>query len=122
MQMCLNTYSRRINLASNVFLNGYACNKNIRNGIIPKNIIPSRNAIDCLPRADYNDLKREFSQHIQLHVTEKMNSTIARCTIGSIIFYPRFTHDVCNYLSYESGSNIDRRVAVILLVIFEVIT
>ena len=48
-----------------------------------------RNIIDNLPHVDYNDLKYEFGQYVQLHITEKVTNTMKSRTIGAIVMGPR---------------------------------
>ena len=48
-----------------------------------------RNIVDNLPHVNYNDLKYEFGQYIQLHVTQKVANTMKIRTIGAIVLSPR---------------------------------
>ena len=54
----------------NEFLNAFGSKDTIADGLSPRNII------DNLPHVDYNDLKYEFGQYVQLHVTEKVTNTM----------------------------------------------
>ena len=67
----------------NTFLNAFGSNDSIADGLSPRNII------DNLPHIDYNDLKYEFGQYVQLHVTEKVTNTMASRTIGTIVLGPK---------------------------------
>ena len=67
-----------------------------------------------LPHIDYNHLKYEFSQYVQLHVTEKVTNTMKSCTIGTIVLGPKNILGSYTYMSLESGSKIDGRVIAVL--------
>jgi hypothetical protein len=99
----------------NVFLNAFGSKDSISDGLSPRNII------DNLPHVDYNDLKYEFGQCVQLHVTESKTNTMKSRTIGAIVLGPRRLQGQCNYMSLETGAKIDGRVVAELPLTEEVI-
>jgi len=88
---------REIVKQGNEFLNAFGTKDSISDGLSPRNII------DNLPHVDYNDLKYEFGQYVQLHVTEKLANTMKSRTIGAIVLGPRRIQGQYNYMSLETG-------------------
>ena len=85
----------------NAFLNAFGTKYCAANGLSPRNII------DNLPHLDFNDLKYEFGNYAQLHVTEKTTNTTKSCTIGAIVLGPRNIQGQYNYMLLETGEKID---------------
>ena len=98
------------------FLNAFGSNDSIADGLSPRNII------DNLPHIDYNDLKYEFGQYVQLHVTEKVTNTMVSRTIGAIVLGPQLIQGKYNFMSLETGVAIDGRVVAVLPITNEVVT
>jgi len=99
---------RELIMQGNEFLNAFGTKDTIADGLSPRNII------DNLPHVDYNDLKYEFSQYLQIHVTEKVTNTMKSRTIGAIVLGPRKIQGRYNYMSLETGVIIDGRVVAVL--------
>ena len=81
-----------------------------------------RNLIDNLPHVDYNDLKYEFGQYVQLHETNPKTNTMQSRTIGAIVLGPQNITGTYNYMSLETGQQIDGRVVATLPMTADVIT
>jgi len=77
--------------------------------------------IDNLPHVDYNDLKYELGEYVQLRVTEKFTNNMKTRTIGAIVLGPRKIQGQYNYMSLESGEQRDGRVVARLPLTVEVI-
>ena len=88
----------------NTLLNAFGSKESIASGLSPHNVI------DGLPHVDYNDLKFEFGQYVQLHVEQKVTNTMKSCTIGAIVLGPKSIQGRYNYMSLETGKLIDGRV------------
>ena len=99
----------------NEFLNAFGSKDILGDGLTPRNII------DNLPHIDYNDLKYEFGQYIQLHVTEKVTNTMKSRTIGAIVMGPRKIQGRYNFMSLETGAEINGRVVAEIPLTVEVI-
>ena len=99
----------------NVFLNAFGNKDNVANGLT------SRNIIDNLPHIDYNDLKYEFGEYVQIHITEKVTNTMKSRTIGAIVLGPRKIQGQYNFMSLETGEQRDGRVVARLPITQEVI-
>ena len=99
---------RELIMQGNEFLNAFGTKDTIADGLSPRNII------DNLPHVDYNDLKYEFGQYVQIHVTEKVTNTMKSRTIGAIVLGPRKIQGRYNYMSLETGVVIDGRVVAVL--------
>ena len=99
----------------NAFLNAFGTKDNMAQGLSPRNII------DNLPHIDYNDLKYEFGQYVQLHVTQKFTNTMKSRTIGAIVLGPRDIRGTYNFMSLETGEKIDGRVVAELPITEDVI-
>ena len=95
---------REIIKQGNTFLNAFGPKDGIGDGLTPRNII------DNLPHIDYNDLKYEFGQYVQLHIQEPITNTMKSRTIGAIVLGPRNVTGRYNYMSLETGAQIDGRV------------
>ena len=95
-------------MQGNAFLNAFGTVDSVANVLSPRNIINN------LPHIDYNHLKYEFGQYVQLHVTEKITNTMKSCTIGTIVLGPKNILGSYTYMSLESGSKIDGRVIAVL--------
>ena len=67
----------------NVFLNAFGNKENVAAGLTLRNII------DNLPHIDCNDLKYEFGEYVQIHVTEKVTNTMKTRTIRAIVLSPQ---------------------------------
>jgi hypothetical protein len=106
---------REIIKQGNEFLNAFGLKNNITSGLTPRNII------DNLPHIDYNDLKYEFGQYVQLHITEKVTNTMKSRTIGAIVMGPGNLWGKYNFMSLETGMAINSRVLASLLITNEVI-
>ena len=70
---------------------------------------------------DYNDLKYEFGEYVQLHVTEKFTNNMKTHTIGAIVLGPRKIQGQYKYMSLESGEQREGRVVTRLPLTDEVI-
>jgi hypothetical protein len=88
----------------NTFLNAFGSKDSIASGLSPRNVI------DGLPHIDYNDLKFEFGEYVQLHVEQKITNTMKSRTIGAIVLGPKNILGRYNYMSLETGKLIDGRV------------
>ena len=99
---------REIIKQGNAFLNAFGTKDCVANGLSPRNII------DNLPHLDFNNLKYEFGNYAQLHVTKKTTNTMKSCTIGAIVLGPRNIQGQYNYMLLETGEKIDGRVVEIL--------
>ena len=99
----------------NEFLNAFGSKDSLADGLSPRNII------DNLPHVDYTDLKYEFGQYVQLHVTEKVTNTMKSRTIGAIVMGPRKIQGRYNFMSLETGAAIDGRVVAELPLTVDVI-
>ena len=106
---------RELILQGNEFLNAFGSNDTLGDGL------SARNIINNLPHVDYNDLKYDFGQYVQLHVTEKVTNTMLSRTIGEIVLSPRQIQGQYNFMSLETGAKIDGRVVAILPLIPEVV-
>ena len=106
---------RELILQGNEFLKEFGSNDTLGDGL------STRNIIDNLPHVDYNDLKYEFGQYVQLHVTEKVTNTMLSRTIGAIVLSPRQIQGQYNFMSLETGAKTDCRVVAILPLIPEVV-
>ena len=62
-----------------------------------------QNIVDNLPHVDYNDLKYEFGQYVQLRVTQKVTTTMKSRTIGAILLSPRRIQGQYNFMPLETG-------------------
>ena len=106
---------RELIAQGNSFLNAFGSKDEVGQGMTPRNII------DNLPHVDYNDLKYEFGQYVQLHIQEKVTNTMKSRTIGAIVMGPRDIRGRYNYMSLETGAQIDGRVVAELPLTEEVI-
>ena len=106
---------RELVMQGNTFLNAFGNKDLLDDGLSPRNII------DNLPHVDYNDLKYEFGEYVQLHVTEKFTNNMKTRTIGAIVLGPRKIQGQYNYMSLESGEQRDGRVVARLPLTAEVI-
>ena len=106
---------RELVTQGNEFLNAFGTKDSVADGLSPRNII------DNLPHIDYNDLKYEFGQYVQLHVTERVTNTMKSRSIGAIVLGPRRIQGRYNYMSLETGAVIDGRVVAVLPLTAEVI-
>ena len=95
---------RAIVKQGNAFLNAFGSRDNLAAGLSPRNII------DNLPHVDYKDLKYELGEYVQLHITERFTNTMKSRTIGAIVLDPRNITGRYNYMSLETGCEIDGRV------------
>ena len=99
----------------NAFLNAFGSKDNIFDGLTPRNIINN------LPHINYNDLKYEFGEYVQIHITEKVTNTMKSCTIGAIVLGPRNIQGQYNFMSLETGEQRNGRVVAKLPITQEVI-
>ena len=106
---------REIVKQGNEFLNAFGSKDSVADGLSPRNII------DNLPHIDYHDLKYEFGQYVQLHVTERVTNTMKSRSIGAIVLGPRRIQGRYNYMSLETGAIIDGRVVAVLPITVDVI-
>ena len=88
----------------NAFLNAFGSNDAVGNGLSPRNII------DNLPHIDAKDLKYEFGEYVQLHIQQQRTNTMSPRTIGAIVLGPRNILGLYNFMSLETGQQIDGRV------------
>ena len=88
----------------NAFLNAFGSNDAVGNGLSPRNII------DNLPHIDAKDLKYEFGEYVQLHIQQQRTNTMSPRTIGAIVLGPRNILGRYNFMSLETGQQIDGRV------------
>ena len=88
----------------NEFLNAFGSKENSGSGLSP------RNMIDDLPHIDYNNLRHEFGEYVQLHTTENFTNGMKSRTIGAIVMGPRNITGQYNFMSLETGSGINGRV------------
>ena len=101
---------------SNTMLNAFGNYESVTRGLSPRNII------DNLPHLDYNHLKYEFGQYVQLHVTRKITNTMHSRTIGAIVLGPCNIRGTYHYMSLETGKLISGRVVAVLPLTQDVIT
>ena len=73
---------REIVKQGNEFLNVFVTKDSESDGLLPRNII------DKLPHVNYNNLKYEFGQYVQLHVTLKVKNTMKSRKIREIVLSP----------------------------------
>jgi len=106
---------RELVMQGNMFLNAFGNKDLLDDGLSPRKII------DNLPHVDYNDLKCEFGEYVQLHVTEKFTNNMKTRTIGATVLGPRKIQGQYNYMSLESGEQRDGRVVARLPLTAEVI-
>jgi hypothetical protein len=92
----------------NTFLNAFGSEDTIAPGLTPRNII------DNLPHVDYNDLKYEFRQYVHLHLSQPQTNTMSQRTVGAIVLGPRQIQGQYNYMSLETGQQIDGRVVAVI--------
>src|SRR6056300_1048521 len=95
---------REIVKQGNTFLNAFGNGKCTGQGMTPRNII------DNLPHVDANDLKYELGQYVQLHTTQSSTNTTAARSIGAIVLGPRNITGRNNFMSLETGLEINGRV------------
>ena len=106
---------RELVAQGNAFLNAFGNKETSERGMSPRNII------DNLPHVDYNDLKYEFGQYVQLHITQKFTNNMKSRTIGAIVLGPNNIRGNYNYMSLETGAKINGRVVAELPITDEVI-
>ena len=106
---------RELVAQGNAFLNAFGNKEISERGMSPRNII------DNLPHVDYNDLKYEFGQYVQLHITQKFTNNMKSRTIGAIVLGPNNIRGNYNYMSLETGAKINGRVVAELPITDEVI-
>ena len=92
----------------NEFLNAFGTKDSVAAGLTPRNII------DNLPHIDFNDLKYEFGQYVQLHISERITNTMRSRTIPALVLGPRKIQGRYNFMSLETGAKIDGRVVSVL--------
>ena len=107
---------REIIKQGNSFLNAFGNAENLANGLTPRNII------DNLPHVDYNDLKYEFGEYVQIHLEQSRTNTMAARTVGAIVMGPRDLRGRYNFMSLETGNAINGRVVARMPITDEVIT
>ena len=95
---------RKLITQASAFLNAFGSAERAANGL------SGRNIIDNLPHIDYNDLKHEFGEYVQLHVTEKVTNNMKSRTIGAVVLDPRNITGRYNFMSLETGFEINGRV------------
>ena len=101
---------------SNTFLNAFGNSESSSMSLSPRNII------DNLPHIDYNDLKYEFGQYVQLHVLHTFTNNMKHRTIGAIVLGPNNIRGRYNFMSLETGSKVNGRVVSVLPLTDEVIS
>ena len=106
---------REIVRQGNDFLNAFGTKDSVSDGLSPQNII------DNLPHVDYNNLKYDFGKFVQLFVTQKVTNTMKIRTIRAIILSPKRIYSQYNYMSLETGENIDGKFVSMLLITDDVI-
>ena len=87
----------------NLFLNDFGTKDNIADGMTLRNII------DNIPHIDCNDLKFEFREYVQLHITKQFTNTMKSRTIRAIVVGPRNIQGQYNFMSLEKGEQQDER-------------
>ena len=92
----------------NKFLNAFGTKDSVSYGLSPQKII------DNLPHVDYNNLKYEFGQYVQLHVTQKVKNTMKSRKIWAIVLSPRRIQGQYNCMSLDTGEKIDAKVVAVL--------
>ena len=102
-------------MQSNTFLNTFGPKDPYGDGLTPRNIIEN------LPHIDYNDLKYEFGQYVQLHIQESPTNTMKSRTIGAVVLGPCQALGRYDFMSLETGAQIDGRVVATLPITNEVI-
>ena len=95
---------RELVAQGNTFLNAFGSKDSANLGMSPRNLVHN------LPHVDYNDLKYEFGQYVQLHITKDPTNTMKSCTIRAIVLGPRMIQGCYNFMSLETGAQIDGRV------------
>ena len=106
---------REIVAQGNVFLNAFGNEESAKIGMSPRNII------DNLPHIDYNDIKYEFGQYVQLHVSHKFTNNMKSRTVGAIVLGPTNLRGRYNFMSLETGSKVNGRVVAEIPITDEVI-
>ena len=106
---------RGIVAQGNVFLNAFGNEESAKIGMSPRNII------DNLPHIDYNDIKYEFGQYVQLHVSHKVTNNMKSRTVGAIVLGPTNLRGRYNFMSLETGSKVNGRVVAEIPITDEVI-
>jgi len=96
-------------------MNAFGNAENLANGLTPRNII------DNLPHANYNDLKYEFGECIQLHLEQSRTNTMAARTVGAIVMGPRDLRGRYNFMSLEFDHAINGRIVARLLITDDVV-
>ena len=81
----------------NEFLNAFGTKYSVSDGWSPRNIT------DNLPHVDYNNLKYEFGQYVQLHVTQKVTNSMKSRTIEAILLSTRSIQGHYNHMYLETG-------------------
>ena len=99
---------RELAKQGNEFLNSFGTKYSVSDGLLIQNII------DNLPHANYNNLKYEFGQYVQMHVNQKVKNTMKIRTTRAIILFTRRIQGQYNYMSLDTGENIDGRVFAML--------
>ena len=99
----------------NLFLNAFGSKESASTGLSPRNLV------DNLPHVDFNDLKYKFGEYIQLHVQEQVTNNMKSRTIGAIVLGPRNITGRYNFMSLETGAQIDGRVVASLPITNDVI-
>ena len=97
---------RKIVRQGNASLNALDSSKSLANWLSP------RNAIDNLPHIHYNDLKYRFSEYVQPHVIKAFMNNMKSRTVGAIVLGPRKIQAQYNFMSLETGTEINGRVIV----------
>lgn len=106
---------RAIVRQGNEFLNAFGSEDSYGPGLTPRNII------DNLPHVDYNHLQYELGEYVQLHVTENVTNTMKSRTIGAIVLDPQNITGTYNFMSLETGREVNGRVVAQLPITKDVI-
>ncbi|CAJ1944994.1 unnamed protein product [Cylindrotheca closterium] len=94
---------RELITQSNTFLNAFGSAQH-ESGPSPRNLV------DNLPHIDYNNLKYKFGEYVQLHVTDRTTNTMRSRTVDAIVCGPRNISGRYNFMSLETGKEINGRV------------
>ena len=106
---------RELVAQGNAFLNAFNRADKQKHQLSPRNIV------DNLPHVDFHDLKYEFGSYVQLHIQHPFTNGMKPRTIGAIVLSPRNLRGHYNFMSLETGKQVDGRVVAELPITDDVI-
>ena len=95
---------RELVTQGNEYLNAFGSKDNIGRNLSPRNII------DNLPHVDFNDIKYEFGQRVELHVAATRTNTMASRSTEALVLGPKNITGDYTFMSLQTGREIDGRV------------